>query len=167
MFSASFDNESGDALTPDNWLISSELILGGTFKFWAKNDNYPDVLGVYVWTDEGVTKLGEDITPPLGDWEEYTFDTSEFDGQVSSITIRHYNCEDKYRIYVDYVSYETPGDEPAEWIEVNGLTDPNYTIEGLEPGTDYVVEVQTYTGNGTIDWSEPTYFTTLEEDVNV
>ena len=159
-YSYSWSGTTG-ALTPDNWLLTPELTLGGTFKFWAENylSSYPEVLGVYVITDEGEFQIGEDFAPS-GDWEEYTFDTSEFDGQVGSIAIRHYNSVDQYRIYVDYISYEVPGDEPAEWIEVSGLTDPNYTIEGLEPGTDYVVEVQAYNEKGTTGWSEPTYFTT-------
>ena len=158
-YSVSYDTSAG-ALEPDNWLITPDLTLGGTFKFWASNDYYPDVLGVYVLTDEGYSQLGEDITPPA-EWTEYSFDTSEFEGQVGSIAIRHYNCSDQYRIYVDYLSYEMPGDEPAEWIEVKGLTDPNYTIEGLEPGTDYVVEVQAYNERGETSWTDPTYFTTV------
>ena len=145
-----------EALSPDNWLITPDLTLGGTFKFWAKNDSYPDVLGVYVVTDEDIYQIGDDITPPQV-WTEYSFDTSEFDGLEGAIAIRHYNCKDQFAIYVDYLSYE---EDLGEWIEVNGLTDPNYTIEGLEPGTDYVVEVQAYNEKGETEWSAPTYFTT-------
>ena len=151
-----------EALSPDNWLITPDLTLGGTFKFWAKNDSYPDVLGVYVVTDEDIYQIGDDITPPQV-WTEYSFDTSEFDGLEGAIAIRHYNCKDQFAIYVDYLSYE---EDLGEWIEVNGLTDPNYTIEGLEPGTDYVVEVQAYNEKGETEWSAPTYFTT-GIDVNV
>ena len=160
LYSASWDNTTG-ALTPDNWLLTPDLTLGGTFKFWAKNasSDYPDVLRVYVKTAEGEIPLGDDFIPST-DWTEYSFDTSEYDGQTGYIAIRHYNCEDQLRVYVDYLSYEKPGDEPAEWIEVNGLTDPNYTIEGLEPGTDYEVEVQAYNEKGTTEWTSPTYFTT-------
>ena len=155
---------SDGALSPDNWLLTPDLKLGGTFKFWAMNDNFPDILGVYVVTDEGQFKLGEDITAPTT-WTEYTFDTSEFEGQEGSLAFRHYNSTDQWRIYVDYISYEKPGDEPAEWIEVNGLTDPNYTIEGLEPGTEYIVEVQAYNEQGETEWSEATHFTTLDNVV--
>ena len=151
-----------EALTPDNWLITPDLTLGGTFKFWAKNDSYPDVLGVYVVTDEDIYQIGDDITPPQV-WTEYSFDTSEFNGLEGAIAIRHYNCKDQFAIYVDYLSYE---EDLGEWIEVNGLTDPNYTIEGLEPGTDYMVEVQAYNEKGVTQWTEPTYFTT-GIDVNV
>lgn len=145
-----------EALSPDNWLITPDLTLGGTFKFWAKNDSYPDVLGVYVVTDEDIYQIGDDITPPQV-WTEYSFDTSEFDGLEGAIAIRHYNCKDQFAIYVDYLSYE---EDLGEWIEVNGLTETNYTIEGLEPGTEYMVEVQAYNEKGETEWSAPTYFTT-------
>ena len=147
---------------PVNGLVTPEVPLGGTFSFWAASgeEEYPDeVLGVYVLTDEGLDQIGEDFTT-TAEWTEYSFDTSEFFGQTGQLMILHYNCTDQYYVQVDYISYEKEGDEPAEWIEVDGLTEPYYTIEGLEPGTDYVVEVQAYNENGETGWSEPTYFTT-------
>ena len=154
-------NSSVGALTPDNLLISPLIRLGGTFKFVAANysSTYPDVLGVFVLTDEGAYQIGEDFAPAQ-DWTEYSFNTSDFYGQMGQIAIRHYNCTDQLRVYVDYISYDKEGDEPAEWIEVNGLTETNYTIEGLEPGTDYFVEVQAYNEKATTEWSAPTNFTT-------
>ena len=156
-FSQSYDQSI--ALDPDNWLVTPELKLGGTFKFWAMNysSGYPDKIGVFVMTDEGEFQIGDDIVPPT-EWTEYTFDTSGYDG-FGTIAIRHYDSYDQYRIFVDYISYEKTGDEAAEWIEVNGLTDPNYTIEGLEPGTEYIVEVQAYTEKGSTSWVG-THFTT-------
>lgn len=166
LYSASWSSGIG-ALSPDNLLISPLIRLGGTFKFAAANSSstYPDILGVFVLTDEGAYQIGNDFAP-ANDWTEYTFDTSDFYGQMGQIAIRHYNCTDQLRVYVDYISYDKEGDEPAEWIEVNGLTDPNYTIEGLEPGTEYMVEVQAYNEKATTEWSAPTYFTT-GIDVNV
>ena len=158
-------SSASDGLTPDNWLMTPEIPLGGTFKFWAKNDFYTDVLGVYVVTDEGEFQIGRDFEPQIV-WTEYSFDTSEYDGQVGRIAIRHYNCEDKYRVYVDYFSYVKEGDEPAEWIEVDGLTETQYTIDGLEPGTDYIVEVKAVAGDKETEWTKPVYFTT-GIDVNV
>lgn len=162
-YSVSYSSSAG-GLTPDNWLITPEVRLGGVFKFYAKNDNYPDVLGVYVYTADGqIDQIGEDITPGT-DWAEHTFDTSNYYGQLGSIAIRHYNCTDQYRVYVDNISYTKDGDEPAEWIEVNGLTDTNYTIEGLDPETDYMVQVQAYNDKDETDWSDYVFFTTDAED---
>ena len=152
------------ALAPDNWLVSPDLPLGGTFKFWAANDEYPDVLGVFVVIDGYYYQIGEDITPLLNEWAEYTFDTSEYEGQTGGIALRHYNCENQYKVYVDYFSY-VYGDDPAPWVEVNGITDTNYTITGLKPGTDYIVEVQSYTGRGETEWTDPIIFTTTNNSI--
>ena len=159
-YSYSWDQNSG-SLSPDNWLFTPVLPLGGAFTFWAKNEKegYQDVLGVYVVTDGEEVQIGADFTPPL-DWTKYTFDTSGYSGKVGKIAIVHHNCKDQYGVNVDYISYEKPGDEPSEWIEINGLTESQYTIEGLEPGTQYMVEVQAYTEKGETEWTEPTYFTT-------
>ena len=159
---------SGGALDPDNWLITPELTLGGTFTFWAMNysESYPDNLGVYVMMDEEgeeIYQLGEDFTPPT-DWTEYSFDTSEYEGQVGQIVIRHYNSNDQFRVYVDYLSYEKPGDEPSVQIEIDGLTEPSFTIPGLTPGTDYIVEVQAYNDRGETEWI-PIYFTTTNNGI--
>ena len=134
----------------------------------AKNgsDNYLDNLGIYAVIGDGEYQIREDFTPSPDNWTEYSFDTSEYEGQVGRIAIRHYNSEDQWSVYVDYISYESPGDEPAEWIEVKGITDPNYTIEGLEPGSDYMVEVQAYNERGETEWTDSTYFTTGTTGIN-
>ncbi len=163
------ESYSSVALTPDNWLITPDVTLGGVFKFEAKNysSTYPDTLGVYVQTADRqfgqIDQIGEDITPGT-DWATFTFDTSDYDGQLGNIVIRHYNSEDQYRVYVDNISYTKDGDEPAEWIDVNGLTDTNYTIEGLDPETDYMVQVQAYNDKDETDWSDYVFFTTDAED---
>lgn len=157
---------SSGVLTPDNWLITPKLTLGGTFKFMAMNDSYPDILGVYVVLDEEgeeISQIGEDFAPQT-EWTEYSFDTSEYDGQEGRIVIRHYNCEDQYRVYVDYLSYEKPGDEPSVQIEIDGLTEPSFTIPVLKPGTDYIVEVQAYNERGETEWI-PIYFTTTNNGI--
>lgn len=167
-YSYSYSSSTG-GLTPDNWLITPDVKLGGVFKFDAKNysSTYPDTLGVYVQTADRqfgqIDQIGEDKTPGT-DWETFTFDTSNYDGQLGNIVIRHYNCTDKYAVYVDNVSYTKDGDEPAEWIDVNGLTDTNYTIEGLDPETDYMVQVQAYNDKAETDWSDSVFFSTDAED---
>ena len=160
-FSESYTPDGFAALTPNNWLISPELPLGGTFTFYAKNDSYPDVLGVYVITDEGTVQIGADFSPELKTWTEYSFNTSKYNGQVGKIAIVHHNCVDQYSVYVDYISYYKEGDTPAEWIEVSGLTTTSYTLEGLTGGATYEVQVQAYNKNGAAsDWTGSSIFTT-------
>ncbi|MBO7578042.1 MAG: choice-of-anchor J domain-containing protein [Prevotella sp.] len=52
VFSASYDNDISSALTPDNWLISPEVNLGGVLSLWAcgqdSNGYDAEVFGVYV-----------------------------------------------------------------------------------------------------------------------
>lgn len=53
----------------------------------------------------------------------------------------------------------------SEWTYVNDLDKMEYTIEDLEPGTDYEVQVQAIGDNGTLsDWCRPDVFTTLDEE---
>ena len=159
-YSYSWDNSG--VLYPDNWLYTPELILGGTFKFYAMNDQYPDVLGVYVVTEDGEYQIREDFAPSANHWTEYTFDTSAYNGKVGKIAIVHHNCHDQYRVYVDYISYE-----PAGYVqmEIDGLTEPSFTIPGLKPGTEYVVEVQAYNDKGKTKWTPVTHFTTTNNAI--
>ena len=51
-----------------------------------------------------------------------------------------------------------------EWTNVNNLDKMEYTIEDLEPETDYEVQVQAIGSNGTLsDWCRADVFTTLAE----
>ena len=161
----SYSYYNGEAFDPDNWLLTPELRLGGTFTFYALNDNFPDVLGVYVVTEDGEYQIGEDFAPSAKNWTEYNFDTSDYAGKVGRIVIRHYNCHDQYRVFVDYISYEAPGDEPSVQIEIDGLTEPSFTIPGLKPGTEYVVEVQAYNEKGETKWTPVTHFTTTNNTI--
>ena len=169
-YSASWDNTNG-ALTPDNWLISPVFDLGGSasFKAWNASSNYPDVLGVFLITGEEVTEevltnavqLGEDITPPAAG-QVYEFSLAEYTGK-GRIAIRHYNCTDMYNVCVDDITLKAPLDKEADdatWIYVNDLSEIPYTIEGLDPETQYDVEVQSVVGDATSDWSELYQFTT-------
>lgn len=163
----SYSYYNSEVYDPDNWLYTPVLTLGGTFKFYAYNKmaEYPDVLGVYVVTEDGEYQIGEDIIPPAGVWTEYTFDTSAYNGKVGPIAIVHHNSYDRLMVYVDYISYVKEGVEPAEPIEINALTEPSYTIPGLKPNTEYVVEVQAYNEMGETDWTPVTHFTTTNSSI--
>ena len=165
LMSASY---SGGALTPDNMLISPEVPLNGTLRFWAApySSYYPDNFAVYAIVGDEVTdvdnyvKLTEDMAPT--EWTEVVVDLSQFEGAMGHFIVRHYNCYDMWRLIVDDFSLEIPGDEPNEWIYVYDLPATNYTIEGLTPETTYEVEVQSVSEDGrTSDWTEHVLFTTL------
>ena len=106
-------------------------------------------------------QLGEDIVPPAAG-ETYEFDLSEYSGK-GIIAFRHYHCSDNWAVYIDDVVFKMHVDKEAEensWTYVNDITEIPYTLEGLEPETQYDVEVQSVVGEETSDWSELYQFTT-------
>ena len=115
MSSASYDNPTYTALTPDNWLVSPWLPLHGKFAFYAcgQDPSYAaEVFGVYIYTSANSewVQLGEDITA-TGVMKAYEFDLSEFEGLEGSIAIVHHNVTDMFRLNVDDI---TIGDFEAE-----------------------------------------------------
>ena len=115
MSSASYDNPTYTALTPDNWLVSPWLPLHGKFGFYAcgQDPSYAaEVFGVYIYTSANSewVQLGEDITA-TGVMKAYEFDLSEYEGLEGSLAIVHHNVTDMFRLNVDDI---TIGDFEAE-----------------------------------------------------
>ena len=166
--SGSYSNVVG-ALTPDNYLVSPKVQLGGAITFWAKGQdvNYAaETFGVAVSTASNTnasdfTMVGEQKTS-TGDWVQYEFDLSAYAGQEGYVAIRHYGITDMFILDVDDIEILPPGNE---WIYVNDVTENPYTIEGLTPETEYEVQVQGVGADGRVsDWTESVRFTTLAED---
>ena len=117
MASASFDNDTGP-LTPDNWLISPEVTLGGTLTLWACGQDASDnaeVFGVYALAAGGDTwYLVGDIITTTGTMTEYSFDLSEYEGQTGQFMIRHFNCTNQFLLLIDDISItRESGDDPT------------------------------------------------------
>ena len=115
MSSASYDNPTYTALTPDNWLVSPWVPLHGKFAFYAcgQDPSYAaEVFGVYIYTSANSewVQLGEDITA-TGVMKAYEFDLSEYEGLEGSLAIVHHNVTDMFRLNVDDI---TIGDFEAE-----------------------------------------------------
>ena len=169
-YSASY---SSGALTPDNWLIFPAK-LGGSLKFTASNysSSWLDNLGVFVLPGEELSadnliQVGEDFLPTYNEFTQYEFDLSEFSG-MGYIVIRHYNCSDEFRLYVDDIDITVPDPkEPQDWTLVEDVESP-FTIDELTPETTYEVQVQGVNrvraeGDKVSAWSESVIFTTLAE----
>ena len=115
------------ALTPDNWLISPMVDLGGELSLWAQNylSSYPDKFKVFIIPGEDLTidainaavPVGDFVTPPTA-WTNYTFDLSEFSGK-GYFAIRHYDCVDEYRVIIDYITLTAPAAEMPENVTVD------------------------------------------------
>jgi hypothetical protein len=110
--SESYNNNATLPLTPDNWLISPQVPLGGTFSLYAcaQDADYPsEHFGVFVSTssnsdidsfvmlNEWTITITRDETP----WNLYTVDLSEYVGETGYIAVRHFNCTDMFYLNVD------------------------------------------------------------------
>ena len=168
-YSASY---SGGALSPDNWLFTPEVAMGGTLRFdtWNYMSYYPDKIMVYV-APADYESLDEfvaisDFIQPGETPETIEIDLSEYEG-MGVIAFRHYDCTDQFRIYLDNIEV-IPADavEIPDWTVVENVESP-YTIEGLTPETEYEVQVMAFNepGDKYTDWTESTRFTTLAETV--
>jgi len=156
----------GSALTPDNWLVSPEVTLDGTLRFWAVGQD-PDYaaehFAVYASTgDPTNTASFVEImseTVATGEMTEYTVDLSAYAGQKGHIAFRHFNCTDMYALNIDDVLIYIGPD--YAWTVVEGVTENPYTIDGLESGTAYHFQVQAVGEAGDVsEWSETLTFTT-------
>ena len=149
-------------LTPDNYLVSPQIALGGSISFWAcaqdnsyaaehfgvavsttGNTNASDFTTIQEWT---MTAKGEGIPTDVtrsgnrtqGTWYEYTVDLSAYSGQMGYVAIRHFDCTDQFRINVDDIVIQQPG---VYWISYSNVASP-YALIGLTPGTMYEVRVR-------------------------
>lgn len=117
--SESYDNATSTGLTPDNYLVSPQVELGGSISFWAcaMDSNYPEEhFGVAVSTTNNTdpsafTTLEEwTITAKRVDdrgqteWVQYTVDLSAYAGHTGYVAIRHFGCADQYLLNVDDIT---------------------------------------------------------------
>lgn len=168
MSSASYDDATDRALTPDNWLISPKTALKGTFQFWAKaaDASYPDEkFAVFVSTDSNTdvsdfAMVSEQYTA-TGDWKLYTVDLNGFKGQEGYVAIRHYDCTNMFWLFVDDIAFVNESE--VVWTEVNGVTEHPVALSDLETGTTYRVQVQAVYDDGTTsEWVEGEFTTVAE-----
>ncbi len=161
VMSRSWINSTVGAVSPDQWLISPQVELGGMLKYFVMDElNFPETYRIYVSTSgtdiSDFQPLTDDLlTPNTNKWTECTVDLSAYNGVPGYIAFRHYNCYDQSFMFIDAVSI---GDN---WTTVNNVTSPK-TITGLAAESNYEVEVQGSYDNNTTDWTLPVYFTTLE-----
>ena len=123
--SESYDNTNKKALTPDNWLISPQVTLGGVFTMYAMAQDgswAAEHFGIFVSTTSNTntssfTQLGEwTLTAKgsggkggvsrsgnraSGNWYKFTVDLSAYAGQTGYIAVRHFNCTDQFYLNVD------------------------------------------------------------------
>lgn len=148
----------------DNWLISPQVILGGTLKYWVKDDGqYHEHYDIYVSISgndiSNFTKIYEPGNAS-SEWTEKTVDLSAYEGLTGYIAFRHTDYDQNFLLIDDVTIIR--GSENGEWVEVNNVSSP-YTITGLTDDTAYTVEVQAVYADGTSAWVG-TSFTTVSSN---
>jgi hypothetical protein len=111
MSESSYNNA---ALTPDNWLISPQVTLGGRLVMWSKAQNQAfsqEHFGVYVSTTgtnpSDFTMLLEKTTSQSSKWQKSQIDLSFYAGETGYIAIRHFNCSGESALLVDDFTLDT------------------------------------------------------------
>ena len=168
MTSGSYDSSSSTALTPDNYLVSPQFELGGTFSFWAcaQDQAYPaEHFGVAVSTtgntdDADFTTIQEWTMIAKGNrdsgaYYQFIVDLSAYSG-MGYVAIRHFNCTDMFYLNVDDIAIST--ESSPQWNTVTS-TDSSIILNGLTQGKTYEFQVQGICGIYESAWSMIQSFT--------
>ena len=148
VMSASYDNTAGE-LTPDNWLISPEVTLGGTLSFWAVGqdaDWAEEKFAVYVCVGSyngtsSFVKISPDVTV-TDIMTQYTYDLSQYSG-TGYFAIRHYNVTNMFYLNIDDVMLTIPA---VATPELTAPLDGSTVYVGTNTGSGVSVPV-TISGN--------------------
>lgn len=161
------------ALTPDNWLITPKLDLGGTMRVWLRGQDTSwagEHFAIYLApvaeiadvSDFTITLVPETVT--TGEYVEYTADLSAYAGQQGYIAIRHFNCSDMFYLNVDDFGLYVKSDEQP-WTEIV-TNDPEATISGLATNNAYEYQIKSIKGENESEWSELGEFALVTLDCN-
>ena len=136
ILSMSYDNETGEVLYPDNWLISSLIQLpadGGLDLSWfdaALDEDYPaDHYSVYIANGNTVdaflaTTPVVSITLSTGEWTKHSFNLDAFAGQEVYVAFRHHDCNDEFVMMIDDIAIMQAG------MPSLSLQGPNSVVAG-------------------------------------
>ena len=119
VYSASYDINNDEVLTPDNYLVSPLINIdetGSIFKFkaCAEDDYYHEYCGVFI-SEDGVNFtavkgaswwIGEGLYEgEMSEWYHKTVDLGEYAGMEIYVAIRHYNIEGSYNLLIDDIEF--------------------------------------------------------------
>ena len=154
------------AVTPDNYLVSPQFRLGGSFTFYAASrmsNYYAEKFSVLVSETSNTSTSAfthTELTVTLTDnsWNEYTVDLSAYSG-MGYVAIRHWDCIDQHLLYVDDVTIVEGTDQSTANGNYNyGQT--CYVTATANDGYNFV----NWTENGTAVSSNATYSFTVTGD---
>ena len=154
--SRSWANQDYDV---DNWLISPQVTLGGTLKFWVRDDGtWHEYYEVLVSTTTQDISAFECVAKPgnaSAVWTEITVDLSKYAGQKGYFAIRNKDKGQNYLQIDDICLY--PKD--ISWTEVKDVTSP-CVIDNLDGATTYFVQVKgVYSSGAETAWATASFTT--------
>lgn len=129
-----------NGLAADNWLVTPQVNLGGTLRFWQWiRGDYPDSFEVLLSTTgdaiEDFTTTLRPLDPGLNRWNEVVIDLSAYEGQQGYIAI-HHKCTDMFWMAIDdFGIYPVEG-----WTKV-ATTECQVTLTDLQPETTYELRI--------------------------
>ncbi|MBP5561137.1 MAG: choice-of-anchor J domain-containing protein [Muribaculaceae bacterium] len=154
--------DSSGAFTPDNWLITPKVYLGGELSYWVFGDYaYPETYRIYVSTtgtdiNDFEPLTGDLQSPSVDEWQQESFSLAAYAGQQGYIAFRNYNCYNQDLLLLDAIQVTGP---ESPWTVIENVTNP-VTITNLNPETNYELQVQAAYSDGTSNWTKSAIFTT-------
>lgn len=152
------------SLNTDHWLITPQLNLQGTLKFYATSeysdpDSYEVLLSTTGTATTNFTTTLQTMTEASSDsWDEVSIDLSSYHGQQGYIAIHHVSSDKYFLVIDDFELYEPV---ESEW-QTTTTDETTLAVTGLMPDTEYEWQVQGInTICGTTEWSSLAFFTTL------
>lgn len=157
---------NSSAYNADNWLVSPQVDLNGTLKFWVRTNNlYPDAYEVLLSTtgnaiaDFTVTLQAMATAPAIKDWTEVSIDLSAYAGQKGYIAIHHVDYDANY-LLIDAFGIYGSSTPAGSWQNVVVDTE-TAILSGLANNTAYEYQIQSVRGGNTSDWSDVESFALL------
>ena len=166
--SPSYANGAG-AFNSDQWLITPQLELQGTLRFYAKgdySDEYEVLLSTTGTTPSDFTTTLQSMTAASGSWDEIMIDLSQYAGQTGYIAIHHVFADGYFLLVDDFGIYQGGA---GNWQTVEAAEN-TLTISGLTANTRYQWQVQGVDcdgSGGTTEWSESAFFTTALPSLDI
>ncbi|MBQ5958084.1 MAG: DUF2436 domain-containing protein [Bacteroidales bacterium] len=161
--SLSYDGSSD--ITADNYLVTPQVELGGTLKFYVMS-NYSDTYEVLLSTGGNAVRdfdvTLQSLAAAPSSWTEVSIDLSRYEGQQGYIAI-HHSMYGGFVLFVDDFGIYGNAIPAGDWVTIENVTSP-YTITGLSSETEYEWQVLANCGSdGQSAWVSADSFTTGSE----
>jgi len=153
------------ALSADNYLITPQLVIQPTLKFWVKcsypsaADEYEVLLSTNGTDIRDFTVTLKEMTAATGDWQEIVIDEalSRYVGQRGYIAIHHV-YEDGELLLVDDFMLMGSEEDAGRWQEAT-TNEASIELTNLEMDTWYEYQVQSVCDDGESEWRGGTFQT--------